>query len=127
MDQGVGHGAAQLACCFDQAHIGSGLGRRAALFLGWFGPRGLASVVFALLAVEDLGSRADPAVAVIVLTVLLSVVAHGATAAPFAARFGARLMPPTAPGSVGMPAPRAGVRRRGDPSPSSAGDAPERP
>ena len=62
--------------------VGSGLGRRATLFIGWFGPRGLASVVFALLAVEELGTRADPAVAAIVTTVLLSVVAHGVTAGP---------------------------------------------
>ena len=57
--------------------IGSGLGRRTAAFIGWFGPRGLASVVFALLALEELGPGADRAVAVIVATVLLSVVAHG--------------------------------------------------
>jgi NhaP-type Na+/H+ or K+/H+ antiporter len=74
--------------------LGSGLGRRAALFMGWFGPRGLASVVFALLAVEELGPRADTAVAVIVTTVLLSVLAHGVTAAPLAKRYGARLEPP---------------------------------
>ena len=36
-----------------------GCGRRAALFIGWFGPRGLASVVFALLALEELGPDAD--------------------------------------------------------------------
>ncbi|HYJ75599.1 MAG TPA: cation:proton antiporter [Kineosporiaceae bacterium] len=83
------------------ALAGSGLGRRAALFVGWFGPRGLASVVFALLAVEDLGHRADPAVAVIVLTVLLSVVVHGATAAPFAARFGPGLLPASVTPSAG--------------------------
>jgi NhaP-type Na+/H+ or K+/H+ antiporter len=68
--------------------VGSGLGRIATLFIGWFGPRGLASVVFALLAVEELGGPADPAVATVVVTVLLSVVAHGVTAAPLAARFG---------------------------------------
>ena len=75
--------------------LGSSLGRRAALFMGWFGPRGLASVVFALLAVEELGPRADTAVAVIVTTVLLSVLAHGVTASPFARRFGAGLIAPT--------------------------------
>ena len=49
------------------------------LFIGWFGPRGLASVVFALLALEDLGEHAaGPAVAVIAFTVLLSVIVHGA-------------------------------------------------
>ncbi|OJF16197.1 cation:proton antiporter domain-containing protein, partial [Couchioplanes caeruleus] len=72
---------------------GAGFGARAVLFVGWFGPRGLASVVFALLAVEHLGGRAAPAVAVIVVTVLLSVVAHGLTADPWATRFGARVAP----------------------------------
>ena len=79
---------------------GTGLSRRASLFMGWFGPRGLASVVFALLAVEDLGGRADTAVAVITMTVLLSVLAHGATAEPLAARLGPTLdvvTPPVAP------------------------------
>lgn len=74
--------------------VGSDLSRRAALFLGWFGPRGLASVVFSLLAVEQLGQRADTAVAVIVTTVLLSVVAHGVTAGPLATRYGPGLEPP---------------------------------
>jgi NhaP-type Na+/H+ or K+/H+ antiporter len=80
---------------------GSGLSRLTALFVGWFGPRGLASVVFALLAVEELGRDADAAVAVVVATVLLSVVAHGLSAAPLAARLGPRLTgaapPPQAP------------------------------
>ena len=58
------------------------------LFVGWFGPRGLASLVFALLALEELGPAADEAVAVIAATVLLSVVAHGISAAPLAARYG---------------------------------------
>jgi NhaP-type Na+/H+ or K+/H+ antiporter len=69
--------------------VGAHLGRRTVLFIGWFGPRGLASVIFALLAVEELGPRADPVVAVIVLTVLLSVLAHGLTAGPLAVRYGA--------------------------------------
>ena len=71
------------------ASIGSGLDRDTVLFVGWFGPRGLASLVFALLALEELGDRADEAVAVIGVTVLLSVVAHGVSAAPLAARYGA--------------------------------------
>ena len=36
---------------------GAGLGRATAAFVGWFGPRGLASVVSARLALEDLGQR----------------------------------------------------------------------
>ena len=71
------------------AAIGSGLDRNTILFVGWFGPRGLASLVFALLALEELGqSEAALAVTIIAATVVLSVVAHGATAAPLASRYG---------------------------------------
>ena len=69
------------------ATIGSGLDRGTVLFIGWFGPRGLASLLFALLALEQLGSAADEAVTVIAATVLLSVLAHGLSAAPLAARY----------------------------------------
>ena len=50
------------------ALLGAGLDWRTVAFVGWFGPRGLASLVFALLAVEELGPAADEAVAVIALT-----------------------------------------------------------
>jgi NhaP-type Na+/H+ or K+/H+ antiporter len=70
------------------ALIGAGVDRKTVLFVGWFGPRGLASLVFALLALEDVGAGADEAVAVIAVTVFLSVLAHGISAAPFAARYG---------------------------------------
>ncbi|MGY1695619.1 cation:proton antiporter [Geodermatophilus sp. SYSU D00814] len=69
------------------ACAGSGLDRDTVLFVGWFGPRGLASLVFALIALDELGDAADRAVAVIAVTVLLSVVAHGLTAAPLASRY----------------------------------------
>ena len=72
------------------ALLGSGEGRATAAFIGWFGPRGLASVVFALLAVEELGGT-DPrvldAVHAIAVTIVLSVVAHGVTSRPFATRY----------------------------------------
>jgi NhaP-type Na+/H+ or K+/H+ antiporter len=70
------------------AMIGAGLDRETVLFVGWFGPRGLASLVFALLAFEELGAGADYAVSVIAVTVFLSVLAHGASAGPLAARYG---------------------------------------
>jgi NhaP-type Na+/H+ or K+/H+ antiporter len=70
------------------ATIGAGLDRNSVLFVGWFGPRGLASLVFALLALEELGPVADQAVSVIAVTVLLSVLAHGLSAAPLAVRYG---------------------------------------
>jgi NhaP-type Na+/H+ or K+/H+ antiporter len=71
------------------ATLGAGLDWRTVLFVSWFGPRGLASLVFALLALEELGAGADEAVAVIGTTVFLSVLAHGLSAAPLAARYGA--------------------------------------
>jgi NhaP-type Na+/H+ or K+/H+ antiporter len=67
------------------ALVGSATDRSTVLFVGWFGPRGLASVVFALIAVEELGTGSAVAVeacAVVTLTVLLSVVLHGVSAAP---------------------------------------------
>jgi len=69
--------------------VGSGLNTRTVAFIAWFAPRGLASVIFALLAFDDLGSRDGfPVVAAITMTVLLSVIAHGATASPLARRYG---------------------------------------
>jgi sodium/hydrogen antiporter len=70
------------------ATIGAGLDRRTVLIVGWFGPRGLASLAFALPALEALRPIADEAVAVVAVTVMLSVLAHGLTAAPLAARYG---------------------------------------
>jgi NhaP-type Na+/H+ or K+/H+ antiporter len=67
---------------------GTDISRRDALFLGWMGPRGLASLVFGLLAVIGLEGRAsDLAAEVMVTTVLLSVILHGASARPIAAAF----------------------------------------
>jgi NhaP-type Na+/H+ or K+/H+ antiporter len=72
------------------ALLGTGFDRATIVVLGWFGPRGLASVVFALLAYESLapgdGLRV---VTVITATVLFSVVLHGASAAPVGKRYGA--------------------------------------
>ena len=71
------------------ALVGAGMDRQTVGFIGWFGPRGLASVVFALLAVEELGetSYVAPAIAAVSLTVLLSVVLHGISAAPLGRRY----------------------------------------
>jgi hypothetical protein len=53
---------------------------------------GLASVVFALLALEDLGlTAARTAITVIAFTVLLSVLTHGLSAEPLARRYGSQL------------------------------------
>jgi len=68
--------------------VGMKLGRPSLAFVGWFGPRGLASLVFGLLASRELGATGDPLLDAIALTVFLSVVAHGASAAPLARRYG---------------------------------------
>ena len=93
------------------AMFGTGRDRATVLFIGWFGPRGLASVVFALLAIEELGASdaAGQAVSVVALTVLLSVIVHGVTAGPVGRRYGAghrEVAPP-----VGDAGPRS--RRQG--------------
>jgi sodium/hydrogen antiporter len=71
------------------AMLRSGMDRATVLFMGWFGPRGLASVVFVLLAVEELGESelVGRAVSVVALTVLLSVVVHGVSAGPLGRRY----------------------------------------
>ena len=57
-------------------------------FMGWFGPRGLASIVFAVIVVEESNLPHEHLIAVaIYVTVGLSVFAHGLTAAPLAARY----------------------------------------
>jgi sodium/hydrogen antiporter len=71
------------------ALVGSGLGRTTVVFIGWFGPRGLASIVFGIIAVDALpAAEGQPIIALITLTVILSVLLHGVTARPFARRYG---------------------------------------
>ncbi len=65
------------------ALIGSGVRGPTILFLGWFGPRGLASILFALLVIEEaeIPLRAE-ILQITIVTVALSILAHGLTAAP---------------------------------------------
>jgi NhaP-type Na+/H+ or K+/H+ antiporter len=62
----------------------------AKLFVGWFGPRGLASIVFLVMVSNEHLPGSDTMAATVVATVVLSIIAHGLTAKPLAARFGAR-------------------------------------
>ena len=67
----------------------SGLDRFTVGFVGWFGPRGLASVVFGLIAYDTLDpADAGRVLSVVTVTVAMSVLAHGLSAAPLAARYG---------------------------------------
>jgi NhaP-type Na+/H+ or K+/H+ antiporter len=71
------------------ALLGTGLRPTSIAFLGWFGPRGLASILFALLVVEEDRLETGPfLVAVVALTVLASTVLHGLTSYPLARRYG---------------------------------------
>jgi sodium/hydrogen antiporter len=70
--------------------VGTGLDRATVAFVGWFGPRGLASVVFGLIAVDTLAPADGRTVlATVTVTVALSVLLHGVTASPLAGRYGA--------------------------------------
>ena len=70
------------------ALVGSGLDRFTIGFIGWFGPRGLASVVFGLIAYDSLDpTNATRVLSVVTVTIALSVLAHGLSASPLAAMY----------------------------------------
>lgn len=76
--------------------LGLGLNMQTKLFLGWFGPRGLASIVFIVIVLGDTPNH--PALAnsgtlamTVVTTVVLSVLAHGLSANPLVGRIGRSL------------------------------------
>jgi sodium/hydrogen antiporter len=70
------------------AMIGTGARTQTVGFLGWFGPRGLASIVFAVIVVEEAQlPGAETILLTTYLTIGLSVFAHGLTAAPLAERY----------------------------------------
>lgn len=59
-------------------------------FLGWFGPRGLASIVFGLLVLESSVDERGAIFVIVTWTVLLSVVVHGLSARPSVDWYGAK-------------------------------------
>jgi len=67
---------------------GSGESTASKLFLGWFGPRGLASIVFAIIVINKGVPEGKFIGMVVVLTVFLSLVAHGVSANPLAKLLG---------------------------------------
>jgi sodium/hydrogen antiporter len=70
------------------AMIGSGARLPTVGFLGWFGPRGLASIVFAVIVVDEAHlAGAETILTTTYVTIGLSVIAHGITAAPLARRY----------------------------------------
>jgi sodium/hydrogen antiporter len=75
------------------ALMGTGLSRTTVLFMGWFGPRGLASIVLGLVYLEhaEHSPGADTIRLAVMVTVLLSIFAHGLTAMPGMRRYGPTL------------------------------------
>jgi len=68
--------------------IKSGLDLKTTLFIGWFGPRGIASVLYLLMAIIQLGIEGlEQVVSIITLTVLLSIFLHGISAVPLSGVF----------------------------------------
>ena len=91
------------------ALAGTRLSRATVLFMGWFGPRGLASIVLGLVYLEEeTHLPGEPIIKVaVVVTVLTSVFAHGISAKPFIALYAKRIA------ALGPDAPEldAGVAR----------------
>ena len=77
------------------ALTGAGLNRATVLFMGWFGPRGLASIVLGLVFLEQEThlSGEETIRLVVIVTVFISIFAHGLSAAPGIALYAARSSP----------------------------------
>ena len=103
------------------AMIRTGASRQTVAFLGWFGPRGLASIVFAVITIQEAHLAGSNTILLATyLTVGLSVVAHGITAAPLARRYAAwyeQHPPHRRPAMESVPAPHHRARGVRAPSP----------
>ena len=72
--------------------IGAKLDWSTILFIGWFGPRGIASVLYLLLAISAIGFTGnEQLLSIVVLTVAMSVILHGVSAVPFCRKYAAGL------------------------------------
>ena len=71
------------------ALIGSGVKTEGKLFIGWFGPRGLASIVFAVIVIDSKLPNAELIAMTVVCTITLSIIVHGITANPLVTAFAA--------------------------------------
>jgi sodium/hydrogen antiporter len=98
--------------------LGTGARRPTVGFLGWFGPRGLASIVFAILVLEEGGLPHDHLILVtVMITIGLSILAHGLSAAPLSRRYADWFEANPLPATAVEAAPAQEVRWRGNVSP----------
>ena len=72
------------------ALAGSGISTEGKLFIGWFGPRGLASIVFAVIVLDSKLPNADLVAMTVTCTIIISIIAHGISANPLVAAFAAK-------------------------------------
>jgi NhaP-type Na+/H+ or K+/H+ antiporter len=91
------------------ALLGTGLNRVTVLFMGWFGPRGLASIVLGLVYLEEATpAGSEPVIRLTVMvTVLISIFAHGLSALPGMELYARKLakLPSNAPDLDPQPRP----------------------
>jgi NhaP-type Na+/H+ or K+/H+ antiporter len=75
------------------ALVRTGLSRSTALFVGWFGPRGLVSIVLGLVYLEEQANLPGESTIrlAVMATVLLSIFAHGLSASPGIALYARRI------------------------------------
>ncbi len=69
---------------------GMGVSTEGKFFMGWFGPRGLASIVFGVIVVNAHLPNSGPIAMTVACTIILSILGHGITANPWAKAYGAR-------------------------------------
>jgi len=65
---------------------GSGLPFREKVFIGWFGPRGLASIVFIMMVLHADLEKAPKMASIVMTTIILSILFHGISANPLVKR-----------------------------------------
>jgi sodium/hydrogen antiporter len=73
------------------------ISRPARAFISWFGPRGLNSLLLALLVVQNGVPGAEQLLAIVGVVVIVSVIAHGGSATPLSAWYGRRIAQTTLP------------------------------
>lgn len=68
------------------------------LFLGWFGPRGFASIVFGIIVLNTSLPGAHQMAIVVICTIILSAILHGLSANPLASLLATRMAKQDGPG-----------------------------
>lgn len=104
--------------------VGVGLELPTIAYLGWFGPRGLASILFGLVVLEEAAIGASSTIlTVVAVTVAASTLAHGLTSVPLAARYAAwfAAMPDVPAMPEGVPVEMMRVRVGGNAFPPPTG------